>query len=132
MPLNLSMNNLTTILILGLAISFFIYKKKKMNENAISVESLRSKLKTEQNIGVLDVRTTNEYNGPKGHIPGSLSIPLSDISDHLDEIKSKKFDQLYVVCLSGARSASALSILNKNGINAQNVKGGMMAWNRMK
>ena len=126
------MNNLTTILILGLAISFFIYKKKKMNENAISVESLRSKLKTEQNIGVLDVRTTNEYNGPKGHIPGSLSIPLSDISDHLDEIKSKKFDQLYVVCLSGARSASASSILNKNGINAQNVKGGMMAWNRMK
>ena len=126
------MNNLTTILILGLAISFFIYKKKKMNENAISVESLRSKLKTEQNIGVLDVRTTNEYNGPKGHIPGSLSIPLSDISDHLDEIKSKNFDQLYVVCLSGARSASALSILNKNGINAQNVKGGMMAWNRMK
>ena len=126
------MNNLTIILILGLSISFFIYKKKKMNENAISVESLRSKLKTEKNIGVIDVRTTNEYNGPKGHIPGSLSIPLSNISDHLDEIKSKNFDQLYVVCLSGARSASALSILNKNGINAQNVKGGMMAWNRMK
>ena len=126
------MNNLTIILILGLSISFFIYKKKKLNENAISVESLRSKLKTEQNIGVIDVRTTNEYNGPKGHIPGSLSIPLSNISDHLDEIKSKNFDQLYVVCLSGARSASALSILNKNGINAQNVKGGMMAWNRMK
>ena len=126
------MNNLTIILILGLSISFFIYKKKKLNENAISVESLRSKLKTEQNIGLIDVRTTNEYNGPKGHIPGSLSIPLSNISDHLDEIKSKNFDQLYVVCLSGARSASALSILNKNGINAQNVKGGMMAWNRMK
>ena len=126
------MNNLTTILILGLAISFFIYKKKKMNENAISVESLRSKLKTEQNIGVLDVRTTNEYNGPKGHIPGSLSIPLSNISKHLDEIKSKNFDELYVVCLSGARSASALTILNKNGIKAQNVKGGMMAWNSMK
>ena len=126
------MNNLTIILILGLSISFFIYKKKKMNENAISVESLRSKLKTEQNIGVIDVRTTNEYNGPKGHIPGSLSIPLSNISDHFDEIKSKNFDQLYVVCLSGARSASALSILTKNGINAQNVKGGMMAWNRMK
>ena len=126
------MNNLTTILILGLAISFFIYKKKKMNENAISVDLLRSKLKTEQNIGVIDVRTTNEYNGPKGHIPGSLSIPLSNISNQLDEIKSKKFDELYVICLSGARSASALSVLNKNGIKAQNVKGGMMAWNRMK
>tara|TARA_B100000700_G_C14648261_1_gene670725 strand:- start:72 stop:452 length:381 start_codon:yes stop_codon:yes gene_type:complete len=126
------MNNLTTILLLGLTISFFIYKKKKMNENAISVDLLRSKLKTEQNIGVIDVRTTNEYNGPKGHIPGSLSIPLSNISNQLDEIKSKKFDELYVICLSGARSASALSVLNKNGIKAQNVKGGMMAWNRMK
>ena len=103
-----------------------------MNENAISVDLLRSKLKTEQNIGVIDVRTTNEYNGPKGHIPGSLSIPLSNISNQLDEIKSKKFDELYVICLSGARSASALSVLNKNGIKAQNVKGGMMAWNRMK
>lgn len=126
------MNNLTTILILGLAISFFIYKKKKMNENAIPVDLLRSKLKTEQNIGVIDVRTTNEYNGPKGHIPGSLSIPLSNISNQLDKIKSKNFDELYVICLSGARSASAVSILNKNGIIAQNVKGGMMAWNRMK
>lgn len=126
------MNNLTTILIFGLAISFFIYKKKKMNENAISVDLLRSKLKTEQNIGVIDVRTTNEYNGPKGHIPGSLSIPLSNISNQLDKIKSKNFDELYVICLSGARSASAVSILNKNGINVQNVKGGMMAWNRIK
>ena len=126
------MNNLTTILIFGLAISFFIYKKKKMNENAIPVDLLRSKLKTEQNIGVIDVRTTNEYNGPKGHIPGSLSIPLSNISNQLDKIKSKNFDELYVICLSGARSASAVSILNKNGINVQNVKGGMMAWNRIK
>ena len=126
------MNNLTTILIFGLAISFFIYKKKKMNENAISVDLLRSKLKTEQNIGVIDVRTTNEYNGPKGHIPGSLSIPLSNISNQLDKIKSKNFEELYVICLSGARSASAVSILNKNGINVQNVKGGMMAWNRIK
>ena len=50
----------------------------------------------------------------------------------LDDIKSKKFGELYVVCLSGVRSASAVSIFKKNGINAQNVKGGMMAWNKLK
>ena len=125
------MNNLTTLLILSLAISFYIYQKKNLNKNAISVELLKSKILANQNIGIIDVRTSREYNGPKGHIPQSISIPLSSLNLKLNEIKSKNFDELYVICLSGVRSASAVSILNKNGVKAQNVKGGINAWNKI-
>ncbi|MAJ45343.1 MAG: hypothetical protein CMF96_11465 [Candidatus Marinimicrobia bacterium] len=126
------MNNLITILILALTISFYIFKRERMNENSISVDLLRDKLKTEDNIGIIDVRTINEYNGPKGYIQGSINIPLSNISNHLKDIKLRKFKEIYVICLSGARSASAISILSDSKINAQNVKGGIIAWNKMK
>ena len=121
---------LTIVLFLGLA--YVLYIKFQANSNAISAELLRSKLKTESNIGVIDVRTTQEFNGPMGNIPGSLSIPLTDIGNKIDFIKSKNFDEVYVICLSGSRSAFAVNTLNKNGVEAQNVQGGMGAWNSMK
>ena len=37
---------------------------------------------------VVDVRGADAYKG--GHIPGSVSAPLSEIEKHLDELKSAK------------------------------------------
>lgn len=60
---------------------------------------------------ILDVRTVSEYKG--GHIPKSVNIPV----DKLDEVFTKydKSTHLYVYCLSGARSASAVRALKNNG-----------------
>ena len=63
-----------------------------------------------------------------GHIEGSLLIPLQKITNSITELK-KINDTIYVVCLSGKRSAMAAKILRSNGMDAVNVKGGMMAWN---
>ena len=41
-------------------------------------------------------------------------------------------DTIYVVCLSGKRSAIASKILRSNGINALNLSGGMLMWNTLK
>ena len=125
------MEKVITIL-LFLVLAYILYIKFQANSNGISAELLRSKLKAESNIGIIDVRSKQEYNGPLGNISGSLSIPLSDISNKVNFIKSKNYDEIYVICLSGSRSAFAVNTLNKNGIKAQNVKGGMSAWNRMK
>ena len=38
---------------------------------------------------------------------------------------------IYIVCLSGKRSAMAAQILRSNGMDAVNVKGGMLAWNSL-
>ena len=126
------MKNILLYVVIGLAIAYFIYNKRSAASNGISAQILRSKLNTYANIGLIDVRSESEYNGSVGHVKGSTLVPLPELSNRLDEIKSKNYDEVYVICLSGSRSASAVKTLSKNGIDAQNVIGGMMAWNKLK
>ena len=118
--------------IIVLSIGYFLYSKKSPGDNSISAQLLRAKLNPDSNIGLIDVRTKNEYNGSLGHVQGSISIPLSELNNNIKEIKSKNFEEIYVICLSGSRSASAVKTLIDNEIEAYNVKGGMLAWNKSK
>lgn len=60
---------------------------------------------------VVDVRTKGEYQ--QGHIKGSVNIPLDQLSNGLKKINKNK--PVITCCASGVRSASAKSILKKNG-----------------
>lgn len=60
---------------------------------------------------ILDVRTVSEYRG--GHIPKSVNIPVDEIEKAFS--KYDKATHLYVYCLSGARSASAVRALKNQG-----------------
>ncbi len=64
---------------------------------------------------LLDVRTVEEYG--QGHIPGSISIPLSELS-RIPEYVSKTDTPLFVYCLSGARSSQAVQTLHSIGYSA--------------
>ena len=124
------MKNLLTLISI---IFFFSCDNSTENENnSISAQMLRTKIKSGSKIGLIDVRTIPEYHGHLGHINESISIPLSELNENIDNIKSNNFEEIYIICLSGSRSASAVKILNNNDIEAQNVKGGMFAWNKLK
>lgn len=69
------------------------------------------------NAVLLDVRSPGEY--AQGHIPGSLNIPAHEI----ERIKVDKNKPLFVYCLSGARSAGAVSWLRGAGYQAKNIGG---------
>lgn len=71
---------------------------------------------------IVDVREVSEYR--MNHIPKSKNIPLSKISTY----KSDK--PVYVICASGARSKRAVKILRSNGIEAYNIRGGMLSVKR--
>jgi len=71
---------------------------------------------------VVDVRSTGEF--ASGHIPGSVNIPLEELSFRADELESKK---VITCCRSGNRSGMALHILNESGIEA--INGG--AWDTL-
>ena len=74
---------------------------------------------------LLDVRTCEEYAG--GHIPGSVNLPL----DRLDEIAGRVPDRdtpLFVYCLSGSRSAGAVSALRARGYAGATNIGGISGW----
>jgi rhodanese-related sulfurtransferase len=62
---------------------------------------------------IIDVRTPAEFQS--GHYQGSKNIPLQNLEQKINEIK-KYQKPVIVCCASGMRSASACSILKKQGI----------------
>ena len=61
---------------------------------------------------IIDVRTKGEYAG--GHIRGSVNIPLDKLIPSLAKFKDK--NQLIITCCaSGARSATAKSVMSTRG-----------------
>ena len=105
-------------------------KNTKTNQTSISVEDLKIKIEKYKAINIIDVRNEAEYYGNIGNIDGSKLIPLKSMVNSISELK-KLDDEIYLVCLSGKRSSIAAQILRENGIEALNVKGGMLAWNKI-
>ena len=62
---------------------------------------------------VVDVRTREEFQG--GHVPGSVNIPLQEITQRMDELNSLK-QPLVLCCASGNRSGQAHRFLEPQGI----------------
>ena len=60
---------------------------------------------------IIDVRTEAEFSG--GHIKNSKNIPLQNLSQNLNKLNKNK--AVITCCASGMRSASAKSMLEKNG-----------------
>lgn len=76
---------------------------------------------------LIDVREPDEHQ--ICHIPGSHLLPLSQLSERIQEVPRNA--PLYIHCRSGIRSARAIGILEKHGITgATNVAGGIIAWAR--
>jgi rhodanese-related sulfurtransferase len=75
---------------------------------------------------LLDVRLPKEYE--RGHIPGSVLIPIAQLPERKGELDPKKLTIAY--CAIGGRSRAAASILQDAGFAAAyNLKGGFNAWN---
>ncbi|HEU4723462.1 MAG TPA: rhodanese-like domain-containing protein, partial [Gemmatimonadaceae bacterium] len=76
---------------------------------------------------VLDVRTEAEWN--EGHVPGATHVPLATLGSKLTELRGRQ--PIVTYCQSGARSATAASLLRASGIrDVSNVEGGFDAWLR--
>jgi len=73
---------------------------------------------------VIDVRQPDEYDA--GHVPGARLIPLAEVAMRAQELPTE--GPVYVVCLSGGRSARATEFLRRQGVDAKSVAGGTKAW----
>ncbi len=76
---------------------------------------------------VLDVRETDEFTGPLGHIPGAVNVPLGNLAVTSGELANDK--PIVAVCRAGGRSARATAILDQAGFDkVANLTGGMLRW----
>lgn len=93
------------------------------SRNAVSVVDAAERLG--DGAVLVDVRTKNELR--EGAPEGSLHISLESLPKRIAKLKGK---EVYVICRSGNRSRHAANFLRQQGIDASNVRGGMIAWQR--
>ena len=120
------------ILYVIVALLILFYAKRfiqRIHMNEYSASEVAEKL-LDTSIVLLDVRTSKERN--QSAIPGSLHIPLGNIPEKLKILEKHKQKEIICYCRSGSRSLKAASILQKNGFQAANMKGGMMEWSSLK
>ena len=89
-----------------------------------TVEELKARVDAKTPFFLLDVREPHEFQISR--IAGSTLIPLGQLPQRLAEIP--KGQEIIVHCKMGARSAKAVALLKEKGIEATNLKGGILAW----
>lgn len=73
---------------------------------------------------VIDVRNPHEWD--EAHLAGSSLIPMPDLAERIDEVPVD--GTVYLICATGKRSGRAAILLRRNGVDAVNVTGGIVAW----
>lgn len=83
-----------------------------MNYKLIPFESAKDMIE-KNDVLLIDVRTANEYD--LMHIKNAINIPVNEIEQRIFQVDSTH--PLMVYCSSGARSKTAIQILNNLGYN---------------
>jgi rhodanese-related sulfurtransferase len=90
-----------------------------------TVAELYEKVKNEDDLQIVDVRETSEYEGER--IKGAISAPLSRFKESSGSIDKNRHS--YIICQSGKRAEKYAKQLLENGYeNISIVKGGMKSW----
>lgn len=120
--------SITLIILVTILLTFGNQDEEK---NEIAVKEVKAKIESGENILLLDVRTENEFSGSLGHLNEAILIPLAELQSRLEEMEEHQEKEIIVYCRSGNRSRRGTAILRDEGLNAVNMTGGMLAWNRM-
>jgi rhodanese-related sulfurtransferase len=74
-------------------------------------------------LAAVDVREAGEWQA--GHIEGAVWIPMGELPERLAELPDRA---VAIVCRSGSRSGMVADWLERSGVEAANMAGGMQAW----
>ncbi|HEC12391.1 MAG TPA: rhodanese-like domain-containing protein [Acidiferrobacteraceae bacterium] len=87
------------------------------------------KLTSRDSAVVVDVCESKEHK--QGHIPESINIPLSRLSQDIEQLKKYREKPIILCCHSGNRSIKAAVMLRRNGFETvYALGGGMLAWEK--
>ena len=92
----------------------------------ISAEEAKTRIDSEDEVIILDVRTEGEFN--TGHIPGAILIPNETIADKMPDLLPDLNAEILIYCRSGNRSAQAARKLIQIGYTNVYDFGGINSW----
>ena len=84
------------------------------------------KIMAADDVIILDVRTEEEF--LTGHIPGSVNLPLHELSITINYLITDSEQIILIYCRSGVRSADAMKILIDMGYHNVFDFGGIIHW----
>jgi uncharacterized membrane protein YdjX (TVP38/TMEM64 family)/rhodanese-related sulfurtransferase len=80
---------------------------------------------------IIDVRGSDEFVGPLGHISGAQNLPVGELPQRLQELGGLRSQPVVLVCRTDKRSSSAAALLQEAGFHDVRVlRGGMEQWNK--
>jgi rhodanese-related sulfurtransferase len=82
-----------------------------------------------QQVIVIDIRSSDDYRGPQGHIAGAISAPFDTIEMHLPELLPYQNQTVLVYGQTSTDGATAAQLLTVAGFrNVVHVSGGIKEW----
>jgi uncharacterized membrane protein YdjX (TVP38/TMEM64 family)/rhodanese-related sulfurtransferase len=96
----------------------------------IEVGDLKRGLDSGEAVTIIDVRGTDEFTGPLGHISTALNIPVAELNGRLAELGGLERTPIVLVCRTDKRSAAAAQTLRSAGfLQVSVLRRGMEQWN---
>jgi rhodanese-related sulfurtransferase len=92
----------------------------------VSAQSLAEELRGGSPPVLLDVRTPAEF--ARGHVNGARNVPVTSLRDELPGLGLAPGAAIVAICLSAHRSPPAVRLLRATGLEARQLRGGMIAW----
>jgi rhodanese-related sulfurtransferase len=96
----------------------------------IEADDLQRRLAAGDRIVLVDVRQTDEFRSPPGHLPGAINVPLTELRSRTPDLARRK-QPIVVVCKTDRRSARAATELLTAGLKDVAVlRGGTDGWHQ--
>jgi uncharacterized membrane protein YdjX (TVP38/TMEM64 family)/rhodanese-related sulfurtransferase len=96
----------------------------------IEADELKRRLDGGEAVTVIDVRGSDEFTGPLGHIATAHNIPVGELNGRLSELAGLESETIVLVCRTDKRSAAAARTLRAAGFAQVSVlRRGMEQWN---
>lgn len=111
----------------GMKIELDELSRKPGGLQRVSIKEFRERLRDERTV-IIDVRAAEDY--ARGHIPGAVSIPLTELRQRMDEIPD---DHEVIAYCDGPycfASGRAVEQLERAGFPVRRLDGGVARWVR--
>ena len=104
-----------------------IVEKIKSEINLITVEEFKSKMDSDHDFILLDIRTEKEYLA--GHMKSAVWLPRGFIEFKIQKLVDDPETEIILYCKRGSRSAlTAYTLLEMGYKNVLNLEGGFEQW----